>query len=207
MGFIDNHFDVMALLSGLIADMIGHLNANHASDLQLLDVELPDVPEEIPWIHFPKAQELLIEKYGLIDVAGEPDLAPEHERTLGRWAKDEYGSDFLFVTGYPMVKRPFYTHPDPEDPTYSNSFDLIFRGLELVTGGQRLHRYKDYLTAAEAYGYEVESFKEYFEAFRYGMPPHGGFGMGLERFLDSLLQVKNIQEVTLFPRDMNRLRP
>jgi nondiscriminating aspartyl-tRNA synthetase len=113
----------------------------------------------------------------------------------------------LFVTGYPMVKRPFYTHPNPDDPAYSNSFDLLFRGLEMVTGGQRLHLYQDYLRAAGDYGYDPALFSEYFEAFKFGMPPHGGFAIGLERFLSSLLGRKNIQEVTLFPRDMTRLRP
>ncbi|MCI0393481.1 MAG: aspartate--tRNA(Asn) ligase [Chloroflexi bacterium] len=207
MGFIRNHFDVMATLNALLADMMAYLPTHYAGALELLQVEPPRVPAQIPWIYFPEAQNLLIERFSLTDVAGEPDLAPEHERVLGQWAKSEFDSDFLFVTGYPMVKRPFYTHANPDDPAYSNSFDLLFRGLEVVTGGQRLHRYDDYLKAAAAYGYNPETFQEYFEAFKYGMPPHGGFGMGLERLLASLLQQKNVQEVTLFPRDMNRLRP
>jgi nondiscriminating aspartyl-tRNA synthetase len=206
-GFIKDHFDVMRLLSGLVGDMLGHLRTSYGDELTLLEVDLPQVPDEIPWIYFPEAQKLLAEELGQKDVDGEPDLAPEHERALGAWAKERHGSDFLFVTGYPMVKRPFYTHPNPQDPTFSNSFDLLFRGLEMVTGGQRLHLYQDYLRAAAAYGYDAEPFSEYFEAFRFGMPPHGGFAIGLERFLASLLGRKNIQEVTLFPRDMTRLRP
>ncbi|MEW5985977.1 MAG: aspartate--tRNA(Asn) ligase [Chloroflexota bacterium] len=207
MGFIRDHFDVMALLNGLVGDMIQHLGDHYADALKLLDVTLPVVPPAIPWLYFPEAQKLLEGKLGLTHVIGEPDLAPEHERALGRWAKEEHGSDYLFVTGYPMVKRPFYSHPHPADPRYSNSFDLLFRGLELVTGGQRLHRYEDYRQAAVAHHLNPDAFREYFQAFQYGMPPHGGFGMGLERFLASLLETANIQEVTLFPRDMERLRP
>jgi nondiscriminating aspartyl-tRNA synthetase len=206
-GFIRNHFDVMALLNQLVADMVRHLTENYAAELKLLDVELPQIPADIPWLYFPEAQKLLAGELKQENVIGEPDLAPEHERALGAWAKANHNSDFLFVTGYPMVKRPFYTHPNPEDRTYSNSFDLLFRGLEMVTGGQRLHLYDDYLKAAAAYGYSTEPFTQYFEAFKYGMPPHGGFAIGLERFLASLLGRKNIQEVTLFPRDMTRLRP
>ena len=115
----------------------------------------------------------------------EPDLAPEHERALGAWALAEHGSEFLAVEGYPMVTRPFYTHPwtrDDADPRWSNSFDLLFRGLELVTGGQRLHRYEDYLAALERTAQPIEPYEGYLEAFRHGMPPHGGFAIGLERF-------------------------
>ena len=92
----------------------------------------------------------------------------------------------LFVPGYPMAKRPFYTHPDPTDPAYSNSFDLIFRGMELVTGGQRLHRHADYVAALERARLPLEPFAAYLEAMRYGMPPHGGFAIGLERFVMQL---------------------
>ena len=113
----------------------------------------------------------------------------------------------MFVTGYPMVKRPFYTHPEPGDPQWSNSFDLLFRGLELVTGGQRLHRYEDYLAALERTGQPVEPYEGYLEAFRHGMPPHGGFAIGLERFVARLTGAANVREVTLFPRDLHRLTP
>ncbi|HUR77445.1 MAG TPA: amino acid--tRNA ligase-related protein [Acidimicrobiales bacterium] len=110
----------------------------------------------------------------------EPDLAPADERWLGEWARAQHGSEFVFVTGYPMVKRPFYTHPDPTNPELSNSFDLLFRGVELVTGGQRLHRSEDYEAALA--GQDTAPYDGYLQAFRYGMPPHGGFAIGLERF-------------------------
>ncbi|MCA9924486.1 MAG: hypothetical protein KC421_19050, partial [Anaerolineales bacterium] len=109
--------------------------------------------------------------------------------------------------GYPMVKRPFYTHPDPSNITYSNSFDLLFRGTELITGGQRLHKYSDYLAALATAKLPVEPFETYLEVFRYGMPPHGGFAIGLERFLMQLMGLPNIQLATLFPRTMKRLAP
>jgi nondiscriminating aspartyl-tRNA synthetase len=206
-GFIEDHYTVMMLLTELIGDILEHLAARHEADLALLQVELPTVPELVPVIHISDGQQLLTGRYGVTDAIGEPDLTPEHERLLGRWAQEEHESDFLFVTGYPMVKRPFYTHPDPQRPQYSNSFDLLFRGLELVTGGQRLHRYDDYVAAAHERGYPPDAFNSYFEAFKYGMPPHGGFAIGLERFVMQLLRLDNLRLATLFPRDINRLNP
>ena len=205
-GFIENHFTVMALLRDLLASIFATLAERHSAELALLGVQLPVVPAEIPGIHFSDAQELIYQRYGA-DVRGEPDLSPQDERWLGEWARQEHGSDFLFVIGYPMRKRPFYTHPDPKRPEYSNSFDLIFRGTELVTGGQRLHRYADYLAALEAAHLPIEPFEAYLEAFRYGMPPHGGFAIGLERLLMQLTGVPNVRLATTFPRDLVRLTP
>jgi nondiscriminating aspartyl-tRNA synthetase len=205
-GFIENHFTVMALLRDVLAGILNTLTEQYANELRLLRVEMPTVPEVIPHIDFVEAQELILKRYG-IDVRGEPDLSPQDERMLGEWAQQEFGSDFLFVTGYPMSKRPFYTHPDPERPAYSNSFDLLFRGTELVTGGQRLHRYEDYLAALEQAHLPLEPFEWYLEAFRYGMPPEGGFAIGLERLLMQLTGVPNIRLATTFPRDLTRLKP
>ena len=206
-GFIQNHFDVMAMLTQVIRGILGYLQEHHAAELALLEVQMPNMPESVPWIHFPKAQQMLHDQFNVQDALGEPDLAPEHERILGAWAQKEHNSDFLFVTGYPMVKRPFYTHADPADPRYSNSFDLLFRGTELVTGGQRLHRYEDYLAAAQRMKFDPEIFKSYFETFKFGMPPHGGFAIGLERFVMQLLCLDNVRLATLFPRDIHRLSP
>jgi nondiscriminating aspartyl-tRNA synthetase len=169
-------------------------------------VEVPVVPASVPVIHFSEAQEMVGKALGE-DLSNEPDLAPAHERWLGDWAIREHRSDFLFVEGYPMAKRPFYTHPDPARPAYSNGFDLLFRGIELVTGSQRLHRYDDYVAALQARGLDPAAFDAYLEAFRHGMPPHGGFAIGLERFLMRLTGAANVREVTLFPRDLNRLTP
>lgn len=205
-GFTDDHFTVMALLREVIAGIFQTFEREYAAELAQLRARLPAVPAAIPHIHFAAAQELIWQRHG-VDVRGEPDLSPQDERWLGEWAQAEHGSDFLFVTGYPMVKRPFYTHPDPADPTYSNSFDLLFRGTELVTGGQRLHRYDDYLAALDAAHLPHEPFATYLEAFRYGMPPHGGFAIGLERLLMQLLDLPNLRLATLFPRDLTRLSP
>ena len=207
MGFIENHFDIMEVLSGVVRAILEYLQSNYKDELDLLEVDPPSLPDQVPHIYFPIAQELIYKQYGE-DCRGEPDLAPQHERWLGEWAKEKYGSDFLFVTGYPTVKRPFYTYPDPDNPTYTNSFDLLFRGTELVTGGQRLHIYEDYLDALAARGMtDVTPFEGYLQAFRYGMPPHGGFAIGLERFVMQLVQASNLRETTLFPRDLTRLSP
>jgi nondiscriminating aspartyl-tRNA synthetase len=159
------------------------------------------VPEKIPVIHFRDALALV----GAPE--DEPDLAPEHERALGAWALSEHHSDFVAVEGYPMVKRPFYTHPSPGEERWSNSFDLLFRGLELVTGGQRLHRPSAYDAAIRARGEDPATYASYLQAFEHGMPPHGGFAIGLERWTSRLTGAANVREVTLFPRDLNRLTP
>ena len=205
-GFIENHFTVMALLRDVIAGILTTFSEHYTAELKLLQVKMPTIAQEVPHIHFSDAQELIFRRYGT-DVRGEPDLSPQDERWLGEWAQQEFGSDFLFVTGFPMRKRPFYTHPDPERPEYSNSFDLLFRGTELVTGGQRLHRYDDYLAALEKANLPLEPFESYLEAFKYGMPPHGGFAIGLERLLMQLIGVPNVKLVATFPRDMTRLTP
>ncbi|WP_219149587.1 aspartate--tRNA(Asn) ligase [Amycolatopsis sp. TNS106] len=195
LGFIEGHHDVMAVLREAIAGMAAAVP--HAEVV---------VPEEIPEIHFAEAQGL-IARLSEEDPRGEPDLAPAHERLLSEWALREHGSEFLFVTGYPMAKRPFYTHPDPERPAYSNSFDLLFRGLELVTGGQRLHRHADYVVALAERGEPTEPYRDYLAAFAHGMPPHGGFALGLERWTARLLGLPNVRQATLFPRDLHRLTP
>jgi nondiscriminating aspartyl-tRNA synthetase len=205
-GFIEDHFTVMALLRAVIAGILTTLEEQYAAELELLHVQIPTVPARIPHIHFADAQELILQRHK-VDVRGEPDLSPQDERWLGEWAQQEFGSDFLFVTGYPMQKRPFYTHPDPQRPEFSNSFDLLFRGTELVTGGQRLHRYEDYVAALEKAHLPLEPFESYLEAFNYGMPPEGGFAIGLERLLMQLTGTPNIKLATTFPRDLNRLTP
>jgi len=206
LGFIEDHFTVMRFAREAIAGMAEGVRCRAGNAVALLGLELPVVPGEIPVIHFHDAQQL-IEQVTDEAVVGEPDLAPAHERWLGEWALREHGSEFVFVAGYPMVKRPFYTHPDPARPEFSNSFDLLFRGLELITGGQRLHRYEDYVAALAARGEAPDSYESYLEAFKHGMPPHGGFAIGLERWVARLVEAANIRETTLFPRDLTRLAP
>ena len=206
LGFITDHQDVMSVLRDTIAGMLAGVGERARSAIELLGLALPAVPGQIPQIHFRDAQELIAAGSGR-DPRGEPDLSPADERWLCEWAVREHGSEFLFVTGYPMAKRPFYTHPDPALPGYSNGFDLLFRGLELVTGGQRLHRHSDYLAALAARGEDPGPYAGYLQVFEHGMPPHGGFAIGLERWTARLTGAANIRQVTLFPRDLHRLNP
>jgi nondiscriminating aspartyl-tRNA synthetase len=205
-GFISDHRDVMAMLRDAVAGMAEAVAKRAGDAASLLDLRLPDVPARIPEVSFTDAQELIAAGAGW-DPRGEPDLSPRDERWLGDWAAREHGSELLFVVGYPMAKRPFYTHPDPESPGYSRSFDLIFRGMELVTGGQRLHNHADYLAALAARGEDPAPYAGYLRVFRHGMPPHGGFAIGLERWTARLTGAANVREVTLFPRDLHRLEP
>jgi nondiscriminating aspartyl-tRNA synthetase len=206
LGFITDHWDVMTTLTRTLEGMFTAAQEEAGDALALLNITLPHVPKEIPSVHFAEAQELIAVDTEE-DLRGELDLAPAHERWLGDWARREYASDFLYVVGYPIAKRPFYTLPDPDRPGYSNGFDLLFRGLELVTGGQRLHRHEDYLAALEARGLDPAPFAGYLQAFKHGMPPHGGFAIGLERLVARLVGAENIRETTLFPRDLHRLEP
>jgi nondiscriminating aspartyl-tRNA synthetase len=201
LGFIRDHREVLAVLREVVAGMVTGLREHAPYAVERTGAAVPEVPEELPVLHFSEALALVGAD------PDEPDLAPEHERALGAWAKQEHGSDFLAVEGYPMAKRPFYTHPQPDDPRWSNSFDLLFRGMELVTGGQRLHRPSDYDAAIRARGEDPETYAAYLQAFRHGMPPHGGFAIGLERWVGRLVEAANIREVTLFPRDLHRLAP
>ncbi|MFD7869832.1 aspartate--tRNA(Asn) ligase [Microbacterium sp. NPDC059771] len=200
-GFVRDHRDVLSLLGEVLRGMLDGIRTEAAAAVAQLRVPLPTIPEEIPVIHFRDALRLV----GAPD--DEPDLAPAHERALGEWAMAEFGSDVLAVEGYPMAKRPFYTHPQPDDERWSNSFDLLFRGLELVTGGQRRHRHSELVAAIEAGGESPDAYRGYLEAFAHGMPPHGGFAIGLERWIARLVDAPNVREVTLFPRDLHRLTP
>jgi nondiscriminating aspartyl-tRNA synthetase len=207
MGFINDHRDVIDACHATVAGMLTSIRATAGASLELLTVTMPRLPDKPVIVHFADALEMISAATGQ-DVTGEPDLAPAHERWLGDWALREHGSDFVFVEGYPTAHRAFYTHPDPARPGYSRAIDLIFRGLELVSGGQRLHRYSDYLRVlAERGETDLSAYAGYLDAMRYGMPPHGGFAFGLERFMARLLEVPNVRQVTLFPRDLHRLAP
>ena len=205
MGFIENEEDVMRVLESTLRHMTGEVARLHERDLALLGASLPLLPaQDFPRIHFRKAQRLITEDTG-VDCMREIDLEPAHERWLCEYARREFGSDFIFVTHYPTAKRPFYTFRDPEDPLHTRSFDLLFRGVEIATGGQRIHRHEEYLERLKEKGLDPELFSFYLQAFKWGMPPHGGWGMGLERLTQKFLNLANIKEATLFPRDINRI--
>ena len=205
MGFIHSFHDIMDLLIELIEHMVRTAVERHPAGVEELNIELPRFGE-VPRITFREAQQIILDRYGE-DHFSEPDLSPQDERWIGEWADSQYNTDFVFVSHYPTAKRPFYTMPDPEDPDHSLSFDLIFRGQELVTGGQRIHRYDQLLRVMQERDYNLEPFAGYLEAFQFGMPPEGGFAIGSERLLMRLVGADNIRETTLFPRDINRLTP
>jgi nondiscriminating aspartyl-tRNA synthetase len=206
LGFIADHHDVMTVCRDAVEGMITSVRERAGSELAILDARPPTVPAQIPHIHFADAMELISRATGE-DVTGEPDLAPAHERWLCEWSAREHGSELVFVTGYPLVSKPFYTYPDPDRPGYTYGFDLLFRGTEIVTGGQRLHRHEDYLAALAARGESPQAYAAYLQMFTHGMPPHGGFAIGLERWTARLTGAANVRQVTLFPRDLHRLSP
>jgi len=206
MGFITDHTDVMAMLTGVMRHIVHRLKESRARELELLGIRVPSVPDAIPSLRLPDAQQLIFERFGE-DCRGEPDLAPQHESWLCQYAEQELGSELLFITHYPTSKRPFYTYPDDQDPSLTKGFDLLLRGCEIVTGGQRIHRYEQLRENAVKWDVNPEDIDGYLQAFRYGMPPHGGCAIGLERLVMQLAGLPNLREATLFPRDLDRLSP
>lgn len=205
MGYIDGFEDVMAMETGFLQYTMDLLRREYDKELKLLGVTLPAV-DRIPQVRFDRAKELAAEKYNR-KIRNPFDLEPEEEALIGRYFKEEYGSDFVFVTHYPSKKRPFYAMEDPADPRFTLSFDLLFKGLEITTGGQRIHDYRMILEKMEKRGMDPEEIRDYLMIFRYGMPPHGGLGIGLERLTMRLLDEQNVRETALFPRDVTRLEP
>lgn len=198
MGFIKDHLDVMAVLEQTVKDATAAVVKEHADVFARFNTQAPLVPEQFPILTLREAQKVL-------GVGEEPDMEPEHEREICKWAAKERGSDFVFITHFPTSKRAFYTYADPADPTFSLSFDLLFRGLEINSGSQRIHSYDEMVKKLESRGLNPELFSFYLQAFKYGMPPHGGSSTGLERFTARMLELANVKEASAFPRDMNRV--
>ena len=205
MGYIDGFEDLMAMETGFLQYTMKLLAEEYGRELKILGVELPAV-EQIPEVRFDEIKRLVSEKYSR-KIRNPFDLEPEEETLISQYAKEEWDADFVFVTHYPSKKRPFYAMDDPEDETYTLSFDLLFRGMEITTGGQRIHDYRELLAEMENRGMTEEGMEQYLSAFKHGMPPHGGLGIGLERLTMKLLGEDNVRETTLFPRDMSRLEP
>ena len=206
MGFITDHTDIMKMETGLMKYLVAHLKENASKELEALGMELPLIPEGdiMPFMKLREAQELILKETG-VDKTSENDLEPEDERWLCEYAKENLHSDFIFITHYPVSKRPFYTYEDENDEGFTKSFDLLFRGVEITTGGQRIHDLEILKEKIKGKGMEPEDFAFYLQAFKYGIPPHGGWGMGLERLTAKFCGVKNVKEATLFPRDINRI--
>lgn len=226
MGYIESFEEIMEMEERMIQAALRHLEAACAPELGLLGVSMPrfavegcpelpaQVPPQrsqlpmgrIPRIRFADAKALVAEYYRR-PMGEKEDFEPEEEKLLCQYIREHYGTSFVFVTYYPEAKRPFYAMENPENPAETLSFDLLFRGLEITTGGQRIHGYQEQLEKIKRRGMDPEDFASYLLMHRHGMPPHGGLGLGLERFTARLLARENVRDASLFPRDIHRLTP
>ena len=205
MGYIDGFEDIMAMETGFLQYTMALLEKEYARELKILDIKVPKT-KEIPAVRFDEIKRLVAEKYDR-KIKNPFDLEPEEEMLISRYAKEEWDADFVFVTHYPSKKRPFYAMDDPQDEKFTLSFDLLFRGLEITTGGQRIHDYDMLMEKLAKRGMTEEGLETYLDTFKHGMPPHGGLGIGMERLTMQLLGEDNVRETTLFPRDLSRLTP
>lgn len=205
MGFIDSFYDVMQMEAAMLRHTFDLLKTQYAPQLKLWGVQLPDTGK-ISVVRFDEAKRMAAEKYGR-PIRDPFDLEPEEEHNIGKLFQQEYGSDLVFITHYPSKKRPFYAMDDPDDPRYTLSFDLLLRGTEITTGGQRVHDYAQQVDKMQRRGMDPREFDDFLMIHKHGMPPHGGLGIGLERLTMKLLGLDNVRRATLFPRDIRRLTP
>lgn len=205
MGYIQGFEDIMEMETEMLRYVFGFLQDKYEKELKLLEVNLPKI-DKIPAVRFDEAKQLVAEKYER-KIKNPYDLEPEEEVLIGKYFKEEYGSDFVFVTHYPSKKRPFYAMDDPTDAKFTLSFDLLFKGMEITTGGQRIHDYEMQVSKMIARGMNPEEFTNFLMIHKHGMPPHGGLGIGLERLTMKILDEQNVRETALFPRDVSRLEP
>jgi nondiscriminating aspartyl-tRNA synthetase len=205
MGFVESERDVMDMHTGLVAAIFQRVRQRCGDILQRRGTALPRF-DEIPKVSFPEAKQVLSERFGKTEGL-QGDLDTEGEQLICEWAAEESGSELLYVTGYHIDKRPMYTMPNEQEPPLTRSFDLLFRGVEITTGGQRIHDHDQLVDSISSRGLATAQFEGYLEAFKHGMPPHGGMGMGIERLLKQMLGLDNIREACAFPRDRHRLSP
>ncbi|MFL0401509.1 aspartate--tRNA(Asn) ligase [Bacillus nitratireducens] len=204
LGFIHDFYEVMQLETDVLRYMFQQVAKICEKELQLLQIEVP-VITEIPKITLLEAQDILKNKYRKESPIG--DLDTEGEKLLGKYVKETYNSEFVFITHYPKEARPMYTMPNKENEAETDSFDLLYKGLEITSGAQRIHNHEMLLASFKEKGLHPEKFQSYLNTFRYGCPPHGGFGIGLERVVYKLLELTNVREASAFPRDCTRLMP
>ncbi|MDO8499795.1 MAG: aspartate--tRNA(Asn) ligase [bacterium] len=198
MGFINDQYDVMAMLEKVIKHIVSRVGEKHADVFKQRGVALPLIPAKFPILKLHEAQDIL-------GVPHSSDTDPEQERLICEWAKKEHASDFVFITHFPTAARAWYTYEEPGEAPLSRGFDLLFRGLEINSGAQRVHNYDDLVARIKGRGLDPEKFAFYLQAFKYGMPPHGGCSTGLERITARMLEIPNVKEAVLFPRDLNRI--
>lgn len=205
MGYITGFEEIMDMEEEMLKFMLSYLQEHYIKELELLKVQLP-VIQKIPRVRFMEAKEMVAKAYGR-EIRDFEDFEPEEEKLLSELIKKRTGSEWVFVTNYPSKKRPFYAMEEKENLAETLSFDLLFRGLKVTTGGQRIHNYEEQVNKLKRLGMTVELFESYLMMHKYGMPPHGGLGLGLERLTAKLLGFENVRHATLFPRDVNRLTP
>ncbi len=203
-GFIKDWLEVKDMSEYVIKFILDEVSTKCANELALFGATIPAVPEHIPFLKLREAQQIIFERTGR-DCRAEKDPSPEDEREICKWSKETYGSDLVYITHYPTAYRPFYTYPDDEDPEFNQGFDLIGRGTEWMTGGRRINDYQTLLQHVKQWGVTPQNIELYLQAFRYGVPPLGGFAFGAERITMHILGLKNIREASLFPRDMERI--
>jgi nondiscriminating aspartyl-tRNA synthetase len=206
MGFFQNWEEILDIQEGCIKFILKYLHHHSAAEIQTLGHTIVQAPENVPFprLTFAEAQQLYFERTG-IDERKESDLSPAAERELSAWSLEKFGTEFVFVTDWKLEKRPFYASPHDKDPSLTNTFDLLCAGVEITSGGQRRHTYESMLEGLRLKNMDPAHFSDYLSIFQYGMPPHGGFGMGLERLTMTLLKLKNIREASLFPSDTKRI--
>ena len=205
MGYIESFEELMEMETGMLIYSLEFLKEHYSYELKLLNVKLPEFTT-IPAIPFLEAKQLIASEYHR-ELADLYDFEPEEEKLLSEYIQKTTGSEFVFVTHYPTKKRPFYAKEDPDNSEVTLSFDLLFRGLEITTGGQRIHNYQEQLAKMAVRNMNPADFESYLMLHKYGVPPHGGLGLGLERFTSRLLEQSNVRQACLFPRDINRLTP
>ncbi len=203
LGFVEFE-ELLDALEQVGSEAIRYAAEKHPEILKHFGVDEPKIPSKIPRLKMRQAQEIIFEKTGR-DVRSEPDLGPEDEKEISKWALDEHGSDLVTITHFPTKKRAFYTQPDPENPEFSLSYDLIFRGIEILSGSKRIDEHDSLVEVIKNRGMNPSDFEMYLQAFKFGMPPHGGFSFGLERMTMKMLELSNVREASLFPRDMERI--
>ena len=204
MGFINDEREVMAVLERTIKDTVKSVASECAQVFANFRTEVPLIPEKFPVFTLAQAQAIVAKEYNRT-IEDTSDMSPEDERQICEYAKKNLGSDFVFITRFPTKKRAFYTFEDQSEAPFSRGFDLLFRGLEIDSGAQRIHDYNELIARIKERGMDPEKFSFYLQAFKYGMPPHGGCSTGLERFTARMLELQNVKEATSFPRDMTRI--
>lgn len=206
MGYIESFRDITAMITKVFGEIFEILEEKGKPYLEAWGAQVPKVPTQIPHVKLAEIKEIIKEKYNY-EVPSGTDIDPEGERLAGRYAKEKFDSDFIFITHYPWSEKPFYTMPSKDNPEETEGFDLLFRGMEIITGSQRINNYDQLMENLKKKGLKPDGMEFYLDTFKYGMPPHGGWGLGSERVIQQILGLPSIKEAILFPRDVKRLRP